>query len=88
MTKEETLEVINEIIDESSACMKKEAKRLLDSQEWDFDAFGNRNTFAKVVMEAIFDKEKKQYAVFYEKKSKEYRRLKNAIEYELAFITE
>lgn len=88
MNKEQTLEVINEIIDESSASMKKEVKRLLDSQEWDYDAFGNRNTFARVVMECIFEKEKGQYAVLYERKSKEYKRLKNALEYALAFITE
>ena len=61
MTKEETLQVINEIIDESTKAMKAEAKQLLDAQEWDFNTFNDRNTFARTAMEAIFDKEKKQY---------------------------
>lgn len=88
MTKEETLAVINEIIDESTTCMKKEAEKLLDAQSWDFDTFGDRNTFARVVMEAIFEKEKKQYKVNAMKAdvSRKYRSLKLQLEYELAFI--
>lgn len=84
MTKEETLQVINEIIDESTKAMKKEAERLLEAQSWDFNTFGDRNTFARVVMECIFEKEKKQYAAI--NNTKAYKTLKANLAYELAFI--
>lgn len=84
MTKEETLQVINEIIDESTKAMKAEAKQLLDAQEWDFNTFNDRNTFARTAMEAIFDKEKKQYQAI--NNTKAYKQLKANLEYELAFI--
>ena len=88
MTKEETLQVINEVIDESTKAMKKEAERLLEVQSWDFDTFGDRNTFARVVMEAIFEKEIKQYRANTTKAdvSRKYRKLKPSLEYELSFI--
>lgn len=84
MTKEETLQVINEIIDESTKAMKKEAERLLEAQSWDFDTFGDRNTFARTAMECIFEKEKKQYEVI--NHTKNYRQLKANLDYELSFI--
>lgn len=84
MDKKETLAVINEIIDESTASMRKEAEKLLNAQEWDFNQFGDRNTFARTVMEAIFDKEKKQYQAI--NNTKAYKTLKANLAYELAFI--
>lgn len=84
MTKQETLDIINSIIDESTAAMKKEAEKLLDAQAWDFDTFGDRNTFARAAMEAIFDKEKSQYAAI--NNTRAYKDLKKNLEYELAFI--
>ena len=84
MTKEETLQVINEIITESTTAMRKEAEQVLNAQSWDFDTFGDRNTFARTVMEAVFDKEKKQYQAI--NNTKAYKTLKANIEYELAFI--
>ena len=84
MTKEETLQVINEIIDESTKAMKKEAERLLEAQSWDFNTFGDRNTFARVVMECVFQKEKEQYAAI--NNTKGYKQLKTNLAYELAFI--
>ena len=84
MTKEETLQVINEIIDESTKSMKKEAAELLNTREWDFNTFGDRNTFARTAMEAIFDKEKKQYQAI--NNTKAYKSLKANLDYELSFI--
>ena len=84
MTKEETLQVINEIIDESAKYMKKEAEQLLNAQSWDFDAFGDRSTFARTAMEVIFDKEKKQYQAI--NNTKAYKSLKANLDYELSFI--
>ena len=84
MTKEETLQVINEIIDESTKAMKKEAERLLEAQSWDFDTFGDKNTFARTAIECIFEKEKEQYAVI--NHTKKYRQLKANLDYELSFI--
>lgn len=84
MTKEETLAVVNEIIDESTKAMKAEAEKLLNAQEWDFNTFGDRNTFARTVMETIFDKEKKQYAAI--NNTRAYKALKANLAYELSFI--
>lgn len=84
MDKEQTLQVISEIIAESTASMIKEAKQLLDTRDWNFDTFGDRNTFARVVMECIFDKEKAQYAAI--NNTKAYKQLKMDLSYELAFI--
>ena len=84
MTKEETLQVINEIIDESTASMKSRAVKLLESREWDFDTFGDRNTFARTVMEVMFDSEKSQYQAI--NNTKVYKELKKELGYELAFI--
>ena len=84
MTKEETLQVINEIIDESTKAMKKEAEQLLKAQSWDFDTFGDRNTFARTVMEVIFEKEKRQYQAI--NNTKAYKSLKANLDYELSFI--
>ena len=84
MTKEETLEIINSIIDDSTKAMKAEAEKLLNAQSWDFDTFNDRNTFARAVMECIFDKEKAQYAAI--NNTKAYKQLKANLAYELAFI--
>lgn len=84
MTKEETLQVINEIIDESTKAMKREAEQLLNAQSWDFNLFGDRNTFARTAMECIFDKEKSQYQAI--NNTKEYKQLKSNLAYELGFI--
>lgn len=84
MTKEETLNVINEIIEQSAAAMKKEAAQLLNAQAWDFDAFGDRNTFARTAMEVIFEKEKRQYAAV--NNTRAYKTLKANLDYELSFI--
>lgn len=84
MTKEETLQVINEIITESTNAMRKEAEKLLNAQSWDFDTFGDRNTFARTAMEAIFEKEKEQYQAI--NNTKAYKELKANLKYELGFI--
>ncbi len=84
MTKEETLRVINEIIDESTKSMREEAKRLLEAQSWDFDTFGDRNTFARTAMEVIFEKEKRQYQAI--NNTRAYKTLKANLDYELSFI--
>lgn len=84
MTKEETLEIVNKIIDESADAMKKEAVQLLNSRDWDFDQFGDRNTFVRAVLEALFMKEKDQYAAIDPKKA--YKKLRCELAYELSFI--
>lgn len=61
MDRKETLKVINEMIDESTACMKKGAEKIL-SGDWDFDQFGDRNTFARCIFAALLTNEKAQYA--------------------------
>lgn len=85
MTKEETLAVINSIIDESTAYMKKEAEKLLNTQSWDFDMFGDRNTFARTVMECIFEREKEAYQAI--NNTRAYKDLKANLKYELSFIS-
>ena len=37
--------------------MQKEATKLLNTRDWDFEMFGDRNTFARTVMEVIFEKD-------------------------------
>ena len=64
--------------------MKQEAAKLLDAQEWDFDAFGDTNTFARTAMEAIFEKEKRQYAAI--NNTRAYKTLKANLDYGLSFI--
>lgn len=61
MTKEETLNVINEIIEESAKSMKEKAEKMLDSKNFDFDVFGDRNTFARIAFEVLVDYEISQY---------------------------
>lgn len=84
MTKESTLAVVNEIINESTEAMRREAEQLLNAREWNFNQFEDRNTFARTVMECIFDKEKQQYQAI--NNTKAYKELKNELAYELAFI--
>ena len=84
MTKEETLQVINEIIDESTKHMKENSAKLLDKREWDFDKFGDRNTFARAVMEVMFENEHFQYQVSEPLRS--YKDLKKDLKYEMLFI--
>lgn len=82
--KHHTLSVINAIIKESSCAMEREAAKLLNARDWDFEMFGDRNTFARTVMEVIFEKEKRQYAAI--NNTKAYKDLKKALDYELSFI--
>lgn len=84
MTKEETLQVINEIIDESAKHMKENSAKLLDRREWDFDKFGDRNTFARAVMEVMFENEHFQYQL--PNPSRSYKDLKRDLKYEMLFI--
>ena len=84
MDRKETLEIIDGIIDESTKAMKAEAAKLLETRDWDFNMFGDRNTFARTVMEVIFDREKSQYQAINNTRS--YKQLKNDLAYELAFI--
>ena len=82
--KRNTLSVINEIIEDSTRAMREEATKLLNTRDWDFEMFGDRNTFARTVMEVIFEKEKSQYAAI--NNTKAYKDLKKALDYELSFI--
>ena len=84
MTKEETLQVINEIIDESAAKMKENSTKLLDKRDWDFDKFGDRNTFARAVMECMFENEHFQYQP--SDPTRTYKELKKQLKYEMLFI--
>ena len=63
MNKTETLEVFNQMVDESSKTVKERAAKLLDVRDWDFDQFGDRNTFARVMFEALVGNEIRQYQV-------------------------
>jgi len=84
MEKEEVLEIIFSIINESGQYMKKEAIKLLSCRKWDFNMFEDRNTFARLVMEVIFDKEKNQYQVI--NNTKKVKELKKELQYESMFI--
>ena len=84
MDKQETLAVINQIIDESTKFMKQDAQKLLEAKDWDYDTFGDRNTFARLVIECLFDREKEQYITTY--KSDKVRRIKQEIQGSLPFI--
>ena len=84
MTKEETLQVINEIVDESAKHIKENATKLLDKRDWDFDKFGDRNTFARAVMEVMFENEHTQYQL--PNPSRTYKELKKDLKYEMLFI--
>lgn len=86
MTKEETLQVINQSIDESAAAMKKIAEKLLNAQNWDFNHFGDRNTFARLVMGQLLEKEKSQYNIYSGRKPKDIKNFENVIQGELMFI--
>ena len=85
MDKKETINVINEIIEDSCKSMKVEAEKLLSAREWDFNQFGDRNTFARLVMECIFDKEKDQYKAIISNDRKA-KQVKKNLAYELCFI--
>ena len=61
MTREETLTVVNKMLDESYKIAKERAEKLLAARDWDFDQFGDRNTFARVVFEVLMDNEISQY---------------------------
>lgn len=63
MTKEETLNVVNEIIDDSAKHMKEKAKKMLDNPNVvDVNIFGDRNTFARIMFEILTQFELPQYA--------------------------
>lgn len=84
MEKKDVLDVIFSIINESGEYMKKGAIKLLSCREWDFNMFEDRNTFARLVMEVLFDKEKNQYlAINNTRKAKD---LKRELQYESMFI--
>ena len=85
MTKEETLQVINEIIEESAKKMKENSAKLLDKREWDFDKFGDRNTFARAVMEVMFENEHFQYQL--SEPTRTYKELKRDMKYEMLFLS-
>lgn len=84
MDKKETLEIVNEIIDVSSNAMKRKAEELLNTREWDFDAFGDRNTFARAVIEVLLEDEKYQHMA--RNNTKRFKDIRNALAYELSFI--
>ena len=65
MNQKETLEVFNLMVDESSKAVKERAARLLNTrgEDWDFDQFGDRNTFARVMFEVLVGNEITQYKV-------------------------
>lgn len=84
MEREETLQVINEIIDESAKKMKENSAKLLDRREWDFNQFGDRNTFARAVMEVMFEHEHFQYQP--SEPTRSYKELKRDMKYEMLFL--
>lgn len=62
MTKEETLNVVTEIIDESAKHMKEKAKEMLNNHNVvDVNVFGDRNTFARIMFEILTQFELSQY---------------------------
>jgi len=60
MTKEITAEVLNQIIEESHKKMKENAEVLLNG-DFDFAAFNDRNTMARVMFEVLANYELEQY---------------------------
>lgn len=84
MEKKDVLEVIFAIINESAEYMKVEAIKLLSCREWDFNIFEDRNTFARMVIEVLFDKEKGQYKSC--NNSRKAKELKRELQYESMFI--
>lgn len=90
MTKGETLEVVNQMLDESYKSAKEKALKLLSSREWDFDQFGDRNTFARCVFDSIIENEQTQYKPLNKstdrKYNKQVRELESTIFYELCGI--
>lgn len=82
--KEETLQVLTEIINESHKIMLSKAQKLADCKEWEFDAFADRNTFARLMFEVLCDEEKSQYqAINNTQTAKEIRK---ELKYEIGFI--
>lgn len=62
MTKEETLNVVTEIIEESAKHMKEKAKEMLNNHNVvDVNVFGDRNTFARIMFEILNQFELSQY---------------------------
>ena len=53
MDRKETLEVVNQILDESYKAMKERAEKIVSAREWDFDQFGDRNTFGRAVASVL-----------------------------------
>jgi len=73
MTKEEVLNVLNEIIDESAKSMKEKAKKILDTKEFDVNVFGDRNSFARVMYELLIQYEIPQYSYKGNRKEKTFK---------------
>jgi len=87
MNRKETLEVVNQILDESYKAMKEGAERLVNAREWDFNQFGDRNTFARAVATVLLQEEIRQYEpINIEPKSatkRKYNQLARNLNYEL-----
>ena len=62
MTKEETLQIVNEIITESAECMRKKAEKLCNDN-LDFNYFGDRNSFARCIIDVLLEEEREQYRI-------------------------
>ena len=81
MDRQQTLEVVNACIEESAVAMKKKAKELLNARDWDFEHFGDRNSFARLVMQELLKSEVPQYNT-----PKSDKDIKGAIAGELMYI--
>mgnify|MGYP007069954456 CR=1 FL=1 len=84
MTKEETLKVINEIIDDSAKSMKENAVKMLD-KNFDFDLFGDRNSFARIAWEILVNNEIPQYKYNGNRREKKFIELCNRLKYNLMY---
>ena len=80
MNKQETLEVVNQMLDESYKTAKERAAKLLESRDWDFDQFGDRNTFARIVFEVLVNNELNQYKI--QKRTRQTIQLEGSLIYE------
>lgn len=60
MDRKETKQVLDEIIEESYKKMKENAEAIMNGN-WNFDMFGDRNTFARIAFECLAKYELEQY---------------------------
>ncbi len=76
MTKEETLNVVTEIIEESAKHMKEKAKEMLNNPNVvDVDIFGDRNTYARIMFEILTQFELSQNEYKGNRKDKTFKRV-------------